>query len=201
MKLAVASLVASLSAGCAGVVKPPVVIANPEIRFVVWGNQDPKAFEHDWFLLLGSGSLDRLKEYGVMGATLGPSTVAHPELAAGGAPLSDFWVGSELLSEIPPAPQNVIFVLILPPGVLTDSMVNPKTPSSGYHWWAGTSYAVSIPDERVISHEIYEAATDPADLGYHIGNLEIGDLCEYQYDAFLGIGVQKVWSIAQSKCL
>ena len=175
------------------------VIANPEVRFVVWGDQPNAAttLEADWYSLFANGVFDRLAEYGVHGGTLGPTTQAQPDLAP--SVYDDAWVTQQLLSEIIPVP-NTIWVVVLPPGSTTVGL--QASHASGYHFWGVVPYAI-VPGEGeiLISHEIYEAATDPDGLGYRWGEKEIGDYCEGQVDEIGGVWVQKVWSVKEGACL
>lgn len=176
----------------------PHVIANPELRLLVWGDQDPKPLENDWRALFAGGVLDRLAEYGVHGGSLGMTITAMPGLQP--AVFDDLWIAGQVFSEFDGVPpERTVWMVVLPPGSSTIEMQAAK--SEGYHYWLGVPLAVVASGvERVISHELYEAATDPDGLGYRWNGEEVGDLCEGQTEIIAGVSVQKVWSAAKGAC-
>jgi hypothetical protein len=186
----------TLLAGC--LIAAPIVMHNPKIEFVVWGNQDATVFENDWRKLLAAGVLDRLKEYGVESASVGPTLTALPDLQP--AVFPEAWILDQFFSQITPE-QGVAYVIVLPPG--SGSTYSNQMGFAGYHFFGhGVPYAVVTPNEILISHEIYEMTTDPAMLGIHVSGLkEVGDVCEGRFVDFAGITVQQVWSFAKNQCL
>ena len=174
-------------------------MATPEIRFVVWGSQDAAPIEADWRALLAASVLDRLAEYGVRGGTLGATVRALPDQAPGIFP--DGWVLERLIEQVAPLgiTPNSLYVVVLPPGSSTTALTAEH--ATGYHFWGAFPYAVVTYDNVLISHEVYEAATDPFGLGVKIGAEEVGDMCEGRYSHFAGVEVQQFWSVEKGECL
>jgi len=185
-----------LTAGCGGSSKGPDIIASPSIQFVVWGQQDPDAMARDWRTLCASGVFDRLAEYGVTGCAVMPPIAAMPDLQP--AEFDDVWLAATLSKQILPI-DGVAYVLVLPPG--SSTTYERIQGFSAYHFFIPFIFAVAPPVERLVSHELYEIATNPRADGITVGGKEIGDLCEGQTDSIAGIDVQKVWSVRSGTCL
>jgi hypothetical protein len=169
-----------------------------------------------WDQLLNSPGhvLDRLAEYGVNGGTFDTAVdFAAPGITDG---VSEIDLTMALTAEIgsgklPTPSDDTLYVLMLPPGV--SSAFARAHSSIGYHLaneWHGKLYAYAVVEYRgspvtdiILSHELYEAATDPTALGWADYSTfeEIGDLCESQTDVIDNIVVQKVWSAAANVCL
>lgn len=169
---------------------------HPEIRFVVWGGQDPAQLESDWQTLFANGVFDRLAEYQIVGGSLGPTIQALPDLQPD--VFDDAWIWKQFSHQVAFGP-GIAWVIVLPPGSSTPIL--QANSWNAYHFWSSVPYAVAPYNEVLISHEIYEMATDPIGLGYIWGGKEVGDFCEGQSDSIAGVNVQKVWSAAAGACL
>ncbi len=132
--------------------------------------------------------------------------------------LKDEDIVSEINSEIQlgqlplPGIDNTLYTIVLPPAVKTVNMAK-------HDWYAyhasgsyGTMrYAFAVAQfssdlstvDGAISHELYEAATDPdGTTGYmDTDGSEVGDLCQGASDEMGGWQVQKVWSEQVCQCL
>ena len=110
---------------------------------------------------------------------------------------------------------STIYVVMLPNGIT--SQYDTSSGFIGHHqtysyngrnvWYAVAEYST---DTRrtlsVITHEVYEAATDPdGSTGYwdppHGGETEVGDLCNLQTMIMDGYPVQQVWSQNACGCI
>jgi hypothetical protein len=219
------------------------LLREPEVHFDFWGdywtNQVPdgglpeeQQYWVDWTDILTRGTvLQRLDEYGIHGgsleivvhnndtsANIGPDTdideAGLPELSDSVFPAQ---LNLEISLDLLPYPNdNSLYVVMLPPGVTTQHLVNDN--AAAYHNWASYGsqrYAYAVigyqganqADDAVLSHEIYEAATDPdvktGFIDWTTGD-EIADLCEDhrgQSNVVIGgVTVQKVWSQAACTC-
>jgi hypothetical protein len=115
---------------------------------------------------------------------------------------------------VPPPGKEDFYVVFLPPGTDTVNMIEHG--GDAYHIGAlhdGTyyTYAVILDQDTdvALSHELYEAITDPYGTGWHAGpnGAEAADMCEppisatYTLDTFGGVQVAQVWSPSQATCL
>jgi hypothetical protein len=114
-----------------------------------------------------------------------------------------------------PPDGNSIYVVMLPNGVT--SAYDTSNGFIGHHqtytykgqnvWYAVVEYSTDTRQTlSVITHEVYEAATDPdLSTGYwdpaHGGETEIGDLCNLQTMIVDGFPVQQVWSQKGCDCI
>jgi hypothetical protein len=110
------------------------------------------------------------------------------------------------------ADSNTIYVVMLPNGVTSD--YDTSNSFVGHHqtykykgqniWYSVVEYNTDTRQTlSVITHEVYEAATDPdVSTGYfdHAkgGETEVGDLCSGQTMILDGYTIQLVWS--QNNC-
>lgn len=112
-----------------------------------------------------------------------------------------------------PPHSSWIFVIMLPNGII--SAFDTANGFIGHHrsytykgntvWYAVVEYSSNTSRTlNVITHEVYEAATDPDLLtGYFdsaTGN-EVGDLCNLQTAMMDGYPVQQVWSQQTCSCI
>jgi hypothetical protein len=193
----------------------------------------PDGFQSTWSLLLGSDNvLQRLAEYGIHEGTLdqkyysdtGPTVYvndagldeAGTTLDGGVAQLMDNTFVETLNSEIqygvlPYPNNNTLFVVMLPPYLSTHDIVANSW--GGYHGhgsygaqqytFAIITYGGDVGTNMTISHEIYEAATNPGGFGWYDSkvNMEVADLCQTDgAESIGGFTVQKVWSQVLCQC-
>lgn len=195
------------------------ILTTPKIHLVFWGDwwysqakgkSDMVSTIGTWSVLANDSAFYSLvNEYGVgIGQMIG-TTVSYPNLPPGLIQESD--IQTELNNEIQnntlPKPDNqTIYVMVLPPN--TQSQYNVAAGFGGHHQTVNNfTYAVienHADWDNTISHEIYEAVTDP-DLtnGWYAlpgGETEIADLCgnTWQLD---GHTIAGVWSQSQCKCI
>ena len=134
--------------------------------------------------------------------------------------IDDDTLEPELANEVaagtlPVPTHESIYVVYLPPSTTTAYMI--KSRSSGYHihaMYGNTMYSYAIITynvstswtDVVVSHELYEASSNPDFGGYWCGlggqkvGDEIADLCEGSLDNFGDYTVQKVWSADTCQC-
>lgn len=200
------------------------VLSSPTLHFVFWGtywqvnSDEEQRYVASWtYLINGPGDvLKRLSEYGVHGATMS-NFPANANLQVKPVQLDDTTFDAELTNEIASSDvavpdNNALYVVFLPPKTTTDKLVHNKW--NGYHASSNYgdipfAYAIIeyntdwITTNGVVSHEIYEATTNPSGQGYYDNvHGEVGDLCQFfDTTAIDGITVQKVWSEAACRCL
>jgi hypothetical protein len=203
----------------------PALIAHPKVFLLFWGiywtnnaTLGPKirdALVKFWNKMGNAPSFWRpIAEYGVgTGSYIG----AGLQLGVSGTGLFDGDIQPTLLSEIgtgvgesavPPNDESTIYVILLPGG----STLNSGT---GYHhlsdkngkpvWYAVVQPGDQIAMDRVITHELYEAATDPdKSLGWMDflnDYMEIVDLCPGLNSTILGETLSVPWSQTICDCL
>ena len=203
----------------------PVVLAHPKVFLLFWGNYwvnnttlGPKtrdALVKFWNKMANAPNFWRpIAEYGVGdGSYLG----AALQFGISGTGLSDDSIRPELLAEIgtgagegvvPPNDESTIYVLLLPDG----SSINTGT---GYHhlsdkngkpvWYAVINPNNQIAMDRVITHELYEAATDPDKsygwMDFMNDYMEVVDLCGGLNSTILGETLSVPWSQTICDCL
>jgi hypothetical protein len=201
------------------------LLTVPEVHLLFWGDYAVLAenFQANWETLIDNGVLLRLAEYGIHQGELdaayyigvGPTPIITD---AGNLVLDDDDFVPEINSEIaagtlPYPTDNTLYVLMIPSDETTKDMI--AWSANGYHRNATYSqqryaYAVILTNQGsdetniIISHELYEAATNPG-LGSGFeglnGNQEIGDLCEGLTEYLVGTEVQKSWSQMLCQCL
>lgn len=158
----------------------------------------------------------RLSEYGITGG----SYVGQIDLTrfGGSATLSEQAIRDALTFRFDNlsagADSNTIYVVMLPTGVTSD--YDTSAGFIGHHqtyaykgqniWYSVVEYSTDTRQTlTVITHEIYEAATDPdVRTGYfdHAqgGETEVGDLCNGQTTMIDSYTVQQVWSQKACGC-
>ena len=196
---------------------------QPRIHIVFWGQY----WTHDGFGLLAYDSnvlqgilndpsfYKPMQEYGIDAGSLVGIHVSNEGILAENIINDD--IQSELLSEIKngvlPTPdllQNTMYVIMLPPN--TPPAECNGGVCTGYHRWAtynntNFTYSVIEFDKNggfvVISHEIYEAITDPTlhEFNGGWGEGEIGDLCGGQTYVLDNTLIQKLWSQNACQCI
>lgn len=195
------------------------ILKAPKIHLVFWG---------DWWVTSDVGSSNLLedvqvwnvlandpvfyspvREYGVGAGQFNGTYITYPDLPLG--LISDEAIQSELIKEmnnnsLPAGDEQSLFIIMLPPN--TQSEYDVSNDFSGHHGYLNHFTYATIENHSdtniVISHEIYEAVTDPdAQNGWWGpgGETEIGDLCTDSNSWFLdGYSITKVWSQAHCQC-
>ena len=149
-----------------------------------------------------------VQEYGVgVGQFLG-SYLSYQDIANG--PLTEKVIQQEVLNEmrdgtLPQGDNQSLYIIMLPPD--TQSQYDIDNNFGGHHGYINNFTYALIENHNnlnfVISHEIYEAATNPdTSNGWWGpgGETEIGDLCEGHSWSLDGYSITKVWSEAQCRC-
>lgn len=196
---------------------------QPKIHVVFWGKYwtydgyQLFAYDSDVLqLILNDPSFYKpMQEYGINTGSLVGIHISNEGILAENIINDD--IQSELLSEIgngvlpaPDSSQNTMYVIMLPPN--TPAADCNGGACSAYHRWASYNnvnftYDVVEFDKTggfvVISHEIYEAATDPTlhEFNGGWGEGEIGDLCGGQAYTLDGVQIQKLWSQNACQCI
>ena len=205
------------------------LLTNPQVIFDYWGDfsqatpvlGDPfqEGTQLKWTWLFSGGVLSRLSEYGIHSGSLDVTYYSHDGSTqyvgdAGANILDDSFFASTINQEIqfqslPYPGDNTLYIIMLPPGTSTQAMTNNNW--NGYHRWntyngqrytyAMIQYNGDVYTNVIISHEIYEAATDPdVSTGYSASQGEVGDLCEGDNVNVAGVIVQSVWSAVLCQC-
>jgi hypothetical protein len=183
------------------------LLKSPEIYTVVWQGDEARATDIDRFVnaMLASDYWGVLKQYNVgagvsKGALVVPGATLPTDLSD---PVLNQLVEANVASGAWPQPNdNTLFMLVLPPSAKSSwdngtGLLTACTDYLGYHNSTpntNQAYAVipsCLADESlfhysaVISHELAEAATDPAPFAKPAWNVhdampgfEVGDLCE-----------------------
>lgn len=197
------------------------ILQSPVIRFVFWGSYwqlspDTTLEMLPWEAMLNGGTvLHRLAEYNILDPVMSDFG-AFTNLQVKGQ-IDDATISTELNREIQlgqvdlPDANNTLYVVFLPPNVSTITLDTSKF--DGYHGatkYGATRYAYAIikyhdpnnGDDGLVSHEVYEAVTDPNGMGYYddMHGDEVGDLCNAEHVEVDGFSVQKVWSQATCRC-
>jgi hypothetical protein len=193
------------------------VLSNPKVVLMWWSTYfwDQHKTERDYYkAALNAFANDaafwnRLNEYGVTGGSYG----GHIDLTrfGGASPaLSEQNIRDALTFRFDNlssgADSNAIYVVMLPNGITSD--YDTSNGFIGHHqtysyrgqniWYSVVEYSTDTRQTlSVITHEVYEAATDPdVSTGYfdHAqgGETEVGDLCNGQTMLVDGYTVQQV---------
>jgi hypothetical protein len=198
------------------------ILTNPKVVLTWWSTYfwDQHKTERDTYkAALNAVANDaafwaRLSEYGITGGSYG----GQIDLTrfGGSATLTEKAIQDALSFRFDNlssgADSSAIYVVMLPNGLTSD--YDTSNGFIGHHqtynykgqniWYSVVEYST---DTRrtlsVVTHEVYEAATDPdVSTGYfdHAqgGETEVGDLCNGQTIMMDGYTVQQVWS--QSSC-
>lgn len=195
------------------------ILTAPQIHLVFWGSYWSTTPDggvslvstetQAWNTLANDPSFyNPVREYGVLGGRLLGTSNGYWSCPSGALQESD--IQNELNAEIsngtlPNPDTQTIYVLMLPSG--TQSQYDIDNSFGGHHNYIGNfSYAVieysSTPD-GTISHEIYEAATNPDTSNAWWGpggETEIGDLCSSGWKLD-GYNITKVWSETFCQCV
>jgi hypothetical protein len=199
----------------------PIILQSPKIKLVFWGEYwittgaaQLNSMTLEWETLANDPNFYApLAEYGVGNGSLAGTYTANLNIASG--KLAEKYITQELQNEInngelPAADDNSIYMIMLPPETQSGSDNFPKY--GGHHSVIGNVvYAIAeyssnpIINGTVISHEIYEAVTDPYLNAYNggSGEAEVGDLCngtdhDYSLD---GYSIQRVWGQDECACI
>jgi hypothetical protein len=160
----------------------------------------------------------RLSEYGITGGsfagTIDLTRFGGPSTSVSEQAIRDALTYRFNVSSITPD-ASTIYVVMLPNGIT--SAYDTSNGFIGHHqtytykgqsvWYAVVEYSSDTRTTlNVITHEVYEAATDPdVSTGYWDpasgGETEIGDLCNLQTMIIDGYPVQKVWSQKGCGCI
>ena len=207
---------------CTNFYAPEHFLVHPTIHLIFWGNWDASAQANKLQAEIDGGMLDRLAEYGNTGATLSDQLYQPASIPMGTAPgtyVEDATIDATLESyfrtdAVPPPGKEDFYVVFLPPGTDTVNMIEhggDAYPIGALHDGTYYTYAVilNVDTDVALSHELYEAITDPYGTGWHAGpnGAEAADMCEppisatYTLDTFGGVQVAQVWSPSQGKCL
>ena len=205
------------SAGGALITKPHVVLCWWSTYF--WDRHlTERHYYRDAVSAFGNDSAfwQRLSEYGITGGsvtgTIDLTRFGGPSASVSEQDIQDALTYRFNVSNIIPE-QNGIYVVMLPNGIT--SAFDTANSFIGHHrsytyngqtvWYAVVEYSTSTSQTlNVITHEVYEAATDPdLSTGYFdssSGN-EIGDLCNLQTTMMDAYPVQQVWSQKACSCI
>jgi hypothetical protein len=161
-----------------------------------WDDAEVATYVTHWNTLMNDPGhvLDRLAEYGVVGGVF-DTTVYRSQL-----PIGDAIAAGQAPT---PSEDTIYAVMMRVPGALStsrhDAAMYQGTPYASLSLFV-TPYRSA--NDVLLSHELYEAATDPTKQGYydHGTGQEIGDVCEKQEVVIDGITVQKVWSQVAGNC-
>jgi len=210
------------------------LLKTPEMHFIYDGSYwttgtnfiEPQYYQNAWHNMLDLGTvLQRLSEYGIESGTLDPvDHYSEPKLDVNSGfnliskqiTVDDSILVADinnniLAGTIPFPNDNTIYVIMLPPNVITTTMVSNSW--NGYHShtaYGSNRYTFAIIQynsnydsvDEVISHELAESSTDPDNYtGYYAVSQEIGDLCEAYTEEIDGYRVQKVFSESACQCL
>jgi hypothetical protein len=161
---------------------------------------------------------NRLSEYGITSGSYS-GTIDLTRFGGPSASLTEQAIRDALtyrfnVSNVTPDAET-IYVVMLPNGVT--SQYDTSSGFIGHHqtytyngqnvWYAVVEYSTDTRQTlSVITHEVYEAATDPdVSTGYwdpaNGGETEIGDLCNLQTMVIDGYPVQQVWSQKGCDCI
>ncbi len=211
---------------------PGRLLIQPAMHFDFWGSYwsagtvfEQSQYESAWTTLMGGHVLDRLAEYGIHDGELNAnsSNNSFPDAknvvtdAGVLQMIDDKVIAPKLVQEIqfsyvPFPTDDTLYVVMLPPGMTTNNLFYNGW--SGYHGHAfygkqRFTYAIIgySTDQNYtnisISHELYEAATDPDGTEFFQGSdgEEVGDLCNRVPTSIDGLVVEKVWSQGSCTCL
>jgi len=213
------------------------LIVNPKVYFLFWGSfwsTDPglterTGFTDTWSTMAASEAFyKQLAEYGIGNGQYLGSSVQTPNLGTG-ATVTEATVQTLLTGQIgsggvPTNDANTLYVIMMPTG--KQSTYDTTNGFLGHHgftnknnvkvWYAVVEHqTTAVTANNVISHEIYEAATDP-DEGSGPGGVsqagtgwrdavgasdEIGDICNLNSETLRGTVIQQVWSQRMCACL
>jgi hypothetical protein len=199
---------------------------HPKITLALWstyfwdGHYTEKKYYRDALAAFGNDPAfwDRLSEYGVKDGSF-PGTIDLTRFGGPSSTVSEKEIQDALtyrfnVSAMTPT-LNSIYIILLPHGVQSEYDVSNGF--IGHHnafkyngqnvWYGVVEYSTNKTQTlSVITHEAYEAATDPdLSTGYwdpaNGGETEIGDPCNLITEIFDGYPVQQVWSQKACGCI
>jgi hypothetical protein len=201
-----------------------LLITTPKVVLLWWSTYfwdqhlTERHYYRDALTAFGNDSAfwNRLSEYGITSGSFG-GTIDLTRFGGPSASISEQSIQDALtyrfnVSNITPDP-NAIYVVMLPNGIT--SAFDTANNFIGHHrlytykgnnvWYAVVEYSANTSRTlNVITHEVYEAASDPdLSTGYldSSTNNEIGDLCNLQTTTMDGYPVQQVWSQKACSCI
>jgi hypothetical protein len=201
------------------------IITSPKVVLMWWSTYfwDTHKTERDFYkkalnaFCSDAAFWSRLSEYGITGGSYG-GTIDLTRFGGSSANVSEQAIRDALTFRFdnlstPPDP-STIYVVMLPNGIT--SAYDTSNGYIGHHqtyqykgkniWYSVVEYNHNTSQTlTVITHEVYEAATDPdVSTGYfdHAqgGETEVGDLCNGQTMTMDGYTVQQVWSQKACGC-
>jgi hypothetical protein len=201
------------------------ILTNPNVVLMWWSTYfwDRHKTERDTYkAALNAVANDavfwgRLSEYGITGGSYG-GQIDLTRFGGPSATLTEQAIQDALSFRFDNlssgADSNAIYVVMLPNGLTSD--YDTSNGFIGHHqtykyrgqniWYSVVEYSTDTRQTlSVITHEVYEAATDPdVSSGYfdHAqgGETEVGDLCNGQTMIMDGYTVQQVWSQNSCNC-
>jgi len=210
-----------------------VILTRPAVRLLFWKaafwNAEENTQERDYYvrgvtaLANNPAFWTSVNEYGVKGGSWAGSTVLTlPSPTSTATEVSDATVEQTLTAYFDAnssiANSKTIFVVMLPEGVKSISDVDNH--DVGHHhyfqynrkplYFAVIEYDPQSMEENrlaTVTHEIFEAATDPQGTGYKdkTTGKEIADLCEgppeMHIRSLAGYEVERVWSQTACACV
>jgi hypothetical protein len=204
------------------------LLTNPNITYIFWGEYwqytgEAQYFQDNWMKLYSTDIVfDRLTEYGINNPILNANyyKVNTDFLTDSTSDVQVSFDDNKIVPEInkdiqegtiPTPSGDMLYVIFLPPYNPTTNMI--KNHDVGYHsnaTYGSTRYTYAVIQyqnadaiDSVVSHETYEATTNPDDRGYwdDASLAEVADICDWVPVTIDGIIIQKVWSQATCKCL
>ena len=201
------------------------LITTPKVVLTWWSTYfwdrhlTERHYYRDALATVGNDSAfwNRLSEYGVtsgsVSGTLDLTRFGGPSASVSEQDIQNALTYRFNVSSITPD-QNSIYVVMLPNGIT--SAYDTSNNFIGHHqsyqyngqnvWYGVVEYSTNTTQTlSVITHEVYEAATDPdGSTGYwdppNGGETEIGDPCNLQTMMIDGYPVQQVWSQQACGC-
>jgi hypothetical protein len=204
------------------------LLTNPNITYIFWGsywqNTGESLYYHNIWTNLYSTDIvfDRLAEYGISNPILNANyyKVNTDFLNDSTSDVQSSFDDGKIVTEINkdiqegtiPTPEtDTLYVIFLPPYNVTANMIKnhwagyhgSSTYGSGRYAYAVISYQNTDAIDSVVSHETYEATTNPDNQGYwdDASLSEIADICDWVPIVIDGISIQKVWSQETCSCL
>jgi hypothetical protein len=232
--------VATAASGVVVTDKGGRVLDHVKVHLIFWGTYwagSPSPTAGEIFnaaqSIVSGPYMDGLSQYRgiqrgtVIGSTLMTAPVGHspadPPTTFTDANVQNL-VSDLIFSQVVPTPSDsqVLYIVILPPGV--SSADNPNYIGEHNHYtyyafplyWANVHFGWVTNNgtldgvTEIFSHELVEACTDPdpgdgfvvtADRGGGPANEEIGDICEGNDERINGVLVQRYFSVRHDQCI
>lgn len=195
------------------------LLTAPQVHVIMWGNYwatnkqgqtEMNSLMSEWNILANDPSFYApVSQYGIGAGYLASFDSTNWEVPTG--QLSEQTIVNALDSEITTGAisspnTNTVYVILLPPD--TQSQDDVQNNFGGHHDnYKGYAYAVieyHIDSTFAMTHEIWEAATDPDGHGWWGpgGETEVADLCETQASWTLdGYNIPQVWGQQNCACI